>query len=102
MRLSMSSAVKRSCHLLDGHFEKLSIAGLIVPLFLKRNSNEAKPIANAGFGFDMFGIVWIRLNLLPEVSDIDTQVVGPLFRIGPPNFPEDLAVGQNFPCVLNE
>ena len=67
-----------------------------------RNLNKAKPIADAGFGFDVLGFIGIWLDLLPEVRDIDAQVVGSIFRAGSPNFPEDLAVGQNFPRMLDE
>ena len=66
------------------------------------NLNKTKPVADTGFGFDALGVVWIQLDLLPEVSDMDAQVVDPFFRIRPPNFPKDLAMGQNFPRVMDE
>src|SRR5665213_3138555 len=36
---------------------------------------SAQPVTDAGFGQDVLGTVWLGLDLLPELADIDAQVL---------------------------
>ena len=61
-----------------------------------------QPVADAGLGDEQLRLGRVRFQFLPQVRQIDAQVVGLLDRVRAPDLAEYLAVGQHLPGVLDE
>ncbi len=56
----------------------------------------SKPVSNSRLGQDVAGTRRIRLQLTPQIADIDAQQVHGVFVAGAsPNFADDLAVREH-------
>src|SRR5665213_2439071 len=60
----------------------------------------AQPVTDAGFGQDVLGTVWLGLDLLPQLADIDAQVLRVGQRI--PQLTKQEFVRQNLAGVLDQ
>ena len=65
-------------------------------------SRGGEPVANARFGEDQFRARGVSLELLPQMSGIDTQVVRLLDGVRPPDLCEKLALGHDTPGVAHQ
>src|ERR1017187_9092501 len=59
-------------------------------------------IADAGLSGEQFRLRGVGLQFLPQVSQIDAQVVGLLDIVRPPNLAENLTVCEHFPGMLDK
>ena len=66
----------------------------------KRSLRRAQPVANAGFGEDILRTLGIGFDLLPELADIDPQILGVGQII--PKLAEQKFMREHFAGVLHQ
>jgi hypothetical protein len=60
-----------------------------------------QPIADTSFCNEQLGLGRIRLQLLPQVRHVNAEVMRLLDSVRSQHLAHDLAMGQNFSCVLD-
>ena len=59
-------------------------------------------ITYAMFGQDVSWIGGIRLNLAPELADIDTRIINVVDILSPPDLFKKIPLGDHTPCIFHE
>ena len=60
-----------------------------------------KPIPNAWLGADQIRAAGFFLQLLPQVRNVNAEIMRLFHRLWPPDFREKLPMRENFACVCD-
>ena len=77
-------------------------AATVASSFLASKSLSCKSVADSRRRFNQRWLHWIGLDLLPQMCDVNAQVLPMLFRFRAPDFAQDVSVRENASGMSDE